>query len=99
VSASKRSKPRPTTFPCPHCGADVPQGRISCRECGSDASTGWQDQEQIDYASLDLPDGYRADDAVSDQLPPTRTKPWVVVTALVMAVVLILFFTGLFALL
>jgi hypothetical protein len=96
VSANKRSKPKPTTFPCPHCGADVAAGRLSCRECGSDASSGWKSSEEIDYASVDLPDGYRGDDARSDELPPTRTKPWVLITAIVMAVVLIAFFTGLF---
>lgn len=28
-------------FVCPHCGADVLRGAKSCKECGSDAETGW----------------------------------------------------------
>jgi hypothetical protein len=101
VSAPRKPKPKPTpsTFPCPHCGADVPAGRPSCRECGSDASTGWKSSEEIDYTSLDLPDGYRADDARSDELPPTRTPRWVVVTALVTALAMIAGVTGVLALL
>lgn len=40
------------TFVCPHCGATVPVGAPSCRECGSDDETGWSDDE----------DGQGADD-------------------------------------
>ena len=34
----------PESFNCPHCGAPVAVGAISCRECGSDAETGWSDE-------------------------------------------------------
>jgi hypothetical protein len=54
------TRPR-RTFLCPHCGAQVDIGSPSCRECGSDAATGWQDSEEVDYQSLDLPEGYAAD--------------------------------------
>ena len=30
----------------------------ACRECGSDASTGWKDGDEIDYQSVEIPDGY-----------------------------------------
>lgn len=43
-------------FECPHCGAPVREGRLACPECGSDADTGWQSSEEIDYQSVDLPD-------------------------------------------
>ena len=43
---------------CPHCGADVVVGSKVCRECGSDANTGWQSSEEIDYQSIEVPDGY-----------------------------------------
>lgn len=39
---------------CPHCGAVFRAGRLACPECGSDAKTGWQEQEEIDYQALDL---------------------------------------------
>jgi hypothetical protein len=45
-------------FECPNCGADVAVGAKVCRECGSDDSTGWQSSEEIDYQSIDIPDGY-----------------------------------------
>ena len=49
-------------FECPNCGADVRVGAKVCRECGSDASTGWQSSEEIDYQSIEIPDGYGPDD-------------------------------------
>lgn len=29
------------TFPCPHCGTQVPADAAACPECGSDNETGW----------------------------------------------------------
>ena len=43
---------------CPHCGATYRRGRLACPECGSDAETGWQDQEELDYQSVDLPEAW-----------------------------------------
>ena len=89
MTRAKRTKP-PERFPCPHCGADVLVGAKVCRECGSDADTGWQSQEEIDYQSLDLPQGYRRDEEhTSTALPPGRTPRWVVVTALLLVLVLV----------
>jgi hypothetical protein len=42
---------------CPHCGARFRAGRLACPECGSDARTGWKSAEDIDYLSVELPDG------------------------------------------
>ncbi len=42
--------------PCPHCGAPVPARAKSCRECGSDAGTGWAPEERIGSESVDLPE-------------------------------------------
>ncbi|MCI0587241.1 MAG: hypothetical protein L0323_10415 [Planctomycetes bacterium] len=42
--------------PCPHCGAPVPARARSCRECGSDASTGWAPEDRIGSESVDLPE-------------------------------------------
>lgn len=56
---------------CPHCGERVPAGRLACPECGSDANTGWQDQEEIDYTSVDIPDAWPPDDDTGRHgLPP-----------------------------
>lgn len=85
---AKKRKPARELFTCPNCGADVPVGAAACKECGSDADTGWRDSQEIDYASVDLPDGYR-DDARGDELPPARTKAWIVVTALVVAAAIV----------
>ena len=43
---------------CPHCGAEVAEGRLACRECGSDIETGWGDPTEIDYQSVDLGDEF-----------------------------------------
>ncbi|HIE71240.1 MAG TPA: hypothetical protein EYP98_14310 [Planctomycetes bacterium] len=60
------------TFECPNCGADVPVGKKGCRECGSDASTGWMDSEEIDYQSIDIPDGYGPTDEVKQGVGRTQ---------------------------
>lgn len=52
-------------FECPHCGAQVREGRLACPECGSDADTGWQSSEEIDYQSVELPEETRAADRPS----------------------------------
>ena len=62
-----RRRPAAADFECPQCGALVKAGAAACRECGSDAGTGWQSSEEIDYQSLELPD-----DAVP--APATRTE-------------------------
>ena len=57
--AKKRRKTR-GYFACPHCGADVPIGDPACRECGSDAETGWS--EEADKWEADIPTGYGPDE-------------------------------------
>ncbi|MEM7309873.1 MAG: zinc ribbon domain-containing protein [Planctomycetota bacterium] len=42
---------------CPHCGADLRASATFCRECGSDARTGWSDEaESTGQADLGLDD-------------------------------------------
>ncbi len=84
----KKQKPRREIFECPHCGADVPLGSKVCRECGSDAATGWQDGQEIDYQSIEIPDGYGEDEHASGTTS-TRPRLWIVVTALVVAAALV----------
>lgn len=45
-------------FVCPHCGADVLRGAKACKECGSDAETGWAPGAQRHDENPDLPTGY-----------------------------------------
>ena len=60
---------------CPHCGAELRQGRLACPECGSDATTGWQSAESIDYQSVELPD---SDAGVELGEPVTPRWLWLV---------------------
>ena len=39
-------------FTCTHCGADVAPKATFCRECGSDASTGWSDDAEASGQAL-----------------------------------------------
>jgi hypothetical protein len=84
-----RRRPRREFFECDHCGADVPVGSKVCRECGSDAGTGWQSSEEIDYQSLDLPGGYADDSDPAGGAVNEQPKRWLLVTALVLAAVLV----------
>ncbi len=45
---------------CPHCGADLKRGAISCRACGADARAGWTEDGW--QAGPDAPAGYGEDD-------------------------------------
>lgn len=81
------SKQPKESFECPNCGATVVVGKRACRECGSDASTGWQSSEEIDYQSIDIPDGYGPDDELAE---PSRSARLMPIIALVMAIVLAL---------
>jgi uncharacterized membrane protein YvbJ len=78
-------------FECPNCGADVAVGAKVCRECGSDASTGWQSQEEIDYQSEDLPTGYSHDPEHPGALSSQKRRLWVVLVAIVAALALVAF--------
>jgi len=64
------------SFACPHCGAAVSARAKVCRECGSDAGTGWLDGDEIDYQSLDIPDGYGPEDGVGGSPPRAGQRPW-----------------------
>lgn len=53
------------TITCPHCEATLPASASSCRECGSDARTGWS--EDAEAWSGDLPAGYGDDPDFDEQ--------------------------------
>lgn len=44
-------------------------GRLACPECGSDERTGWQDAEEIDYQSVEIPDYCPDFDTVERRAP------------------------------
>jgi len=80
-----KKKPRREIFECGHCGADVPVGSPVCRECGSDASTGWLASQEIDYASVEIPDGYA--ETTTGTAAPRRL--WIALVAIVVALALL----------
>jgi len=60
---------------CPVCGAAVSFGAKSCRECGADERTGW-DEEKTRYDGLDLPDGaFDYDETLRDEGLQPRHRP------------------------
>ena len=88
----------PGYFACPHCGAKVRRDAASCRECGSDAETGWSDDKPWDadggYAE---DDDFDYDEYVRNEFPddgePRRLTPWqwtvtAIIALLVIAVLL-----------
>ncbi len=81
---------------CPNCGAEVPKRAKACPECGADEATGWS--EDASYGGLDLPDdSFNYDEFVEREFGGKQVKPhrvkwlWCVV-----AIVLVLFFAGIF---
>ena len=82
---ARRRRRRPQTEECPHCGTTFRHGRLACPECGSDARTGWNSAEQIDYASVEIPDTY---EELVEGAPRRRSGPGkgLIVLVLVLAV-------------
>jgi len=76
---SNRRKREREYFDCPHCGARVEVGATVCRECGSDAETGWS--EAANEWQPDGGIGYEADDAfdydafIRREFPETSGSP------------------------
>ena len=67
-----------TLVTCPLCGARFRSGQLACKECGSDAETGWKSGEDIDYAAVDIPDEDTDETLVESlaALHPTRPDLW-----------------------
>lgn len=90
----------PDSFPCPHCGVAVRVGRLSCRECGSDLSTGWQDPEELAYQQIEIPDTFEEMERLYDagqrgQLPSERRPNWVIAVAILTLLGMVLSLTWL----
>ncbi len=91
IVRTMRRKSRREFFECQHCGADVLVGSAACKECGSDAGTGWQSGEEIDYQSLDLPQGYASEQEDHPGRTLTTQRPlWTYLVALLLVSVLVL---------
>ncbi|MFN0206854.1 MAG: zinc-ribbon domain-containing protein [Planctomycetota bacterium] len=77
---------------CPHCGSNVRQNAKFCRECGSDARTGWARDAETD--SLELPDREFTDDGdyqdflaregLGGKRKGSALKRWFVVTVILL---------------
>jgi hypothetical protein len=65
---------KPDTFPCPHCGANVSVRARFCRECGSDAESGWSDEADLGLA--DIPSGYGRDNEFDYNEYIDRENSW-----------------------
>ena len=76
---------------CPHCGAWFKAGRLACPECGSNAETGWKSAEEIDYLSVDLPEGYGDEEEPTPQERRKRSVWW---TAAILALLAALILAG-----
>jgi uncharacterized membrane protein YvbJ len=82
------------TFPCPHCGNNLPANATSCKECGSDKSTGWAEDAEDAGASADIPTEFTDsdyDDFVKKEFGhPFLLNPWLIATALVILLLIFL---------
>ncbi len=65
-------------FNCPHCGAEVRVGASGCRECGSDAETGWSEDAllwQADIPSAADDDDFDYDEFIAREFPEQTDGP------------------------
>lgn len=88
---ARRTRPKREFFECPHCGADVAVGAKACKECGSDSTAGWQSEEEVEYQSLDLPEGYATREDHPGGPLPTQRSPWFWIVVGVLVVLLLVF--------
>ncbi|MBL8898901.1 MAG: hypothetical protein JNM84_14775 [Planctomycetes bacterium] len=95
----KRPAARAASTECAHCGALVPPRARACRECGSDAETGWRDEEELFLESIELPEFDEADyRAAMGEITgrgenSSRRPRWVIWVAWILLAALVLLFT------
>ena len=85
-----------TTFPikpifyamkiCPHCGNELEDSAIVCKNCGSDAETGWKDGAE--NADLELPD---YEEIVENELGKKKNLAAKIATAVIVTVIALTF--------
>lgn len=89
-------------FVCPHCGADVLRGAKACKECGSDAETGWAPEARHHDEEEALPTGhgrerdFEYDDFLEREFPQhmsperrAKKRRWIALVLLVIAAFLL----------
>lgn len=71
----RRAEGQGDWFVCPVCGAEVPSRARSCRECGSDETTGWSAATEYDDLDLPQPDGPQIPDTFEEftRAPSSRS--------------------------
>jgi len=96
-NSSRARRGGPRGRPCPNCGAVVPPRALACPECGSDERTGWADDDEIETASLDLPDLEMSDEDYEDFLardlgerPRRRAPLWILIVVVLTVLALLL---------
>jgi hypothetical protein len=79
---------KPETFECPHCGADVRVGAAACRECGSDAETGWSESAAGWQAGGYADEDFDYDEFVAQEFPSeAERKPWAAAKKMAVALI------------
>ncbi len=76
------------TFPCPNCGFEVPDGALSCPECGSDEETGWSETAYV--GGLDLPENDWPEDEWPDDPAADRESGGILPRVVVVVFALLL---------
>mgnify|MGYP003571567962 CR=1 FL=1 len=79
---------------CPHCGAELQIDAIFCPHCGSDSETGWK--EGAESADLELPD---YNEILENEFGTKKKTSSTIASAIVggiLAIVLLVVFTGVF---
>ncbi|MBI4834526.1 MAG: hypothetical protein HY811_06885 [Planctomycetes bacterium] len=81
-----------TDFTCPHCGTNLPANATSCKECGSDKSTGWA--EDAADSGTDIPSQFTDadyDDFVKKEFGrPFLLNPWFIITTFIILLLIFL---------
>jgi len=78
---------------CPHCGESIPEAAIACTHCGSDDTTGWAAEEDIEYQSVEIPDTWSPE----SEAPDSRASAlWKVVAVLLLVAFLLWLLAGAF---
>lgn len=79
---------------CPHCHSELKDNATFCPHCGSDKDTGWK--EGAENADLELPD---YDEIVENEFGEKKKTSSKIASAIIggiLAVVLLIVFTGVF---
>jgi hypothetical protein len=66
---NRKQRPKDDYFVCPHCGADVPVGAASCRECGASDESGWGDDDYVSDGGYGEDTDFDYDEFISREFP------------------------------